>query len=458
MKENNSVALYPQYDRPITTLSMFTASGMLEAGIELAFGDIFDPVAYVECEAYPVAVLAEAMESGRIRSAPVWSDARSVCGPQFRHYVRQAGGVEAIVAGYPCPDFSCAGKRAGLAGDKGSLWWSVAEAVAEYEPELLFLENVGGHTSKGFDTVCGAIRSMGYRVAAGLFTAAEIGARHGRERLFVLADRDADGRPRRQEPDPRSRSRIGPSRRGDAKRCGSELADAINGRPPAGECGGIPGISRRREDVGLSAEGSDRQLGDAQGDNRRRGVGGTQEGTRPRRFRWRRSAGSIAELADAAAKQRRPGRQIAQGDRSAGQPDSDTDRPGRELADAVGEGLSDAELRRIPGTEERGVGQGPATAELRRARLPLFPPGSGDGDLDDWRKVLEIDPALEPTLCLMADGMADRAHQIRMLGEGVVPLQAAYAFATLGACLWGGEGATDEYPAASKGDLKCESK
>jgi site-specific DNA-cytosine methylase len=32
---------------------------------------------------------------------------------------------------------------------------------------------------------------MGYRLAAGLFTAAEVGAPHRRERLFILAHRDA---------------------------------------------------------------------------------------------------------------------------------------------------------------------------------------------------------------------------------------------------------------------------
>ena len=79
---------------------------------------------------------------------------------------------------------------------------------------------------------------------------------------------------------------------------------------------------------------------------------------------------------------------------------------------------------------------------------PLFPPGPADHD--EWNTVLEQAPGLEPALCRMADGMADRvdrpggctagAEQIgmrsrvdrlRMLGNGAVPLQAAYAIRAL---------------------------
>ena len=47
-RRRNSVAIH--------TLSMFAGAGMLDAGIELAFGPIFHPLAYVECEAHAVAV------------------------------------------------------------------------------------------------------------------------------------------------------------------------------------------------------------------------------------------------------------------------------------------------------------------------------------------------------------------------------------------------------------------
>ena len=50
-----------------------------------------------------------------------------------------------------------------------------------------FGENVSGHLTLGFPTVQRSLRNLGYRVEAGLFTAAECGAPHKRERLFILA-------------------------------------------------------------------------------------------------------------------------------------------------------------------------------------------------------------------------------------------------------------------------------
>ena len=67
------------------------------------------------------------------------------------------------------------------------------------------------------------------------------------------------------------------------------------------------------------------------------------------------------------------------------------------------------------------------------AESPLFPPGPGD--VGGWQRVLaerpDLAPAVEPGLCRVADGLASRVDRLRMLGNGVVPIQAAYAIAIL---------------------------
>jgi DNA (cytosine-5)-methyltransferase 1 len=40
----------------------------------------------------------------------------------------------------------------------------------------------------GFEEVANNLQDMGYKVAAGLFSAEEVGASHGRSRLFIMAD------------------------------------------------------------------------------------------------------------------------------------------------------------------------------------------------------------------------------------------------------------------------------
>lgn len=49
-----------------------------------------------------------------------------------------------VTAGWPCQDFSVAGRRAGLAGSRSGLWWHVARILDELKPRWFFGENVPG--------------------------------------------------------------------------------------------------------------------------------------------------------------------------------------------------------------------------------------------------------------------------------------------------------------------------
>ncbi|MGR9476981.1 DNA cytosine methyltransferase [Rhizobium leguminosarum] len=75
-----------------------------------------------------------------------------------------------------------------------------------------------------------------------------------------------------------------------------------------------------------------------------------------------------------------------------------------------------------------------ALAEASDRDLPIFPPGPGS--TDEWRAVIGRAPELEPSFCRVVDGLASRldiarVDRLRMLGNGVVPLQASYAIRTL---------------------------
>ncbi len=68
--------------------------------------------------------------------------------------------------------------------------------------------------------------------------------------------------------------------------------------------------------------------------------------------------------------------------------------------------------------------------------LPAWPPGPADAE--GWRRVIavrpDLAPALEPEVRDVADGLArwlGRGDQLHILGNGVVPQQAAYAFSVL---------------------------
>src|SRR6185312_4403788 len=106
-----------------------------------------------------------------------------------------------LMGGYPCQPFSTAGKRGG-ADDPRHLWPFIEFGIAAARPFSCFFENVSGHLPLGFEQVLHSLRSMGYAVEAGIFTAEEVGAPHKRARLFILAIlADAAGFPKRKQND-----------------------------------------------------------------------------------------------------------------------------------------------------------------------------------------------------------------------------------------------------------------
>lgn len=194
--------------RPIRILALCAGVGGIELGIRLAVPSA-RCVCYVEGEAYAAAVLVARMGDQALDEAPVWSDVGTFDGVPWR------GVVDLVTAGYPCQPFSGAGRRRGEE-DECHLWPHVRRIVGEVQPQRCFFENVARHLRVGFEQVHDDLLAMGYGVKAGLFTAAEVGAPHQRERLFVLADRGGVGLVRGEEQDEQQAGGEQAPRRDDA--------------------------------------------------------------------------------------------------------------------------------------------------------------------------------------------------------------------------------------------------
>ena len=165
-------------------LSLCSGAGGLDLGLTIALPG-YRAVGHVERETFAAATLVARMEDTSLDQAVVWDDVATFDGRPWR------GAVDIVTAGYPCQPFSVAGKRRG-ADDPRHLWPHVARIIGEIKPPFVFLENVAHHLRLGFPEVASGLVGMGYKLAAGLFTAAEVGAPHKRERLFILAIREAD--------------------------------------------------------------------------------------------------------------------------------------------------------------------------------------------------------------------------------------------------------------------------
>lgn len=130
--------------------------------------------------------------------------------------------VDIIDGGSPCQDLSAAGRRAGMTeGTRSNLWVNMREAIAQLKPTYVVWENVRGAYSaaarsleddhdpdcfmeqcagcvgdggrepalRALGRVLGDLSDLGYDCQWRGLRAADVGAPHGRFRVFVLATR-----------------------------------------------------------------------------------------------------------------------------------------------------------------------------------------------------------------------------------------------------------------------------
>jgi DNA (cytosine-5)-methyltransferase 1 len=94
--------------------------------------------------------------------------------------------IDILTAGYPCQPFSHAGERKGL-NDERHIFPYIAKAISILRPKLVILENVRGHLSLGLKEVLAELATIGYDARWQTVRAADVGAPHRRERLFICA-------------------------------------------------------------------------------------------------------------------------------------------------------------------------------------------------------------------------------------------------------------------------------
>lgn len=124
--------------------------------------------------------------------------------------------VDLISGGTPCQDLSHAGRRRGMTeGTRSNLWVAMREAIATIQPTWVVWENVRGAYSAAADSdlehcpgcmggtgdgepslralgrVLGDLSDLGFDAEWRGLRAADVGAPHGRFRVFVLAKRRA---------------------------------------------------------------------------------------------------------------------------------------------------------------------------------------------------------------------------------------------------------------------------
>jgi len=136
------------------------------------------PAAFSEIEAFPRAVLAH-----HYPTVPLHGDFTTIKGDEY-------GPIDLLVGGTPCQDFSVAGLRAGITGDRGNLTLEFLRLAARVAPRWIVWENVPGVLSsdggRALGAFLGGLGQLGYGFAYRILDAQYFGLAQRRQRVFVV--------------------------------------------------------------------------------------------------------------------------------------------------------------------------------------------------------------------------------------------------------------------------------
>jgi len=317
-------------------------------------------VCAVEWDAYARDVLVARQNDGCLDPFPIWDDVQTFDGHPWR------GRIDVVSGGFPCQDISCAGKGAGIDGERSGMWVEMARIIREVAPRYVFVENSPMLTSRGLGRVLGNLAEMGYHARWGVLGAVDAGAPHKRDRIWILAH--------------------------------SDLHEHRANGGKKGEQGVIPSEHRKERCARwISRTSSDSKvLADAK-------VAGRQA--------WQlhglRTQPGQGEGLVACCGGTREGR------RCDGSDSRESEQPRRTKTECGGEALADAEVlgltpRKIPPLE---CGRQSLEGQFR---------GGGLGGSEWWQS--------EPDVGRVANGVAARVDRLRAIGNGQVPAVAALAW------------------------------
>lgn len=120
--------------------------------------------------------------------------------PDEKYKEMRENGVDMIVGGFPCQDYSVARSKKnemGIEGKKGVLFWEIIRATKTIKPKYLILENVdrllkapSNQRGRDFAIMLGAFNQLGYSVEWRVINAADYGGAQRRRRVFFFVYRN----------------------------------------------------------------------------------------------------------------------------------------------------------------------------------------------------------------------------------------------------------------------------
>jgi DNA (cytosine-5)-methyltransferase 1 len=124
---------------------------------------------------------------------PIYNDVKEIANDPRRFISNKINKGEkwVLTSGYPCQPFSVSGNRRGEE-DPRHIFPYIHRIIEQTRPTYCVFENVYGHVSMGLDEVLFEMERINYHTRQFVVSASSVGARHKRDRLWIICKNVGD--------------------------------------------------------------------------------------------------------------------------------------------------------------------------------------------------------------------------------------------------------------------------
>lgn len=179
--------------RKYSVISLFSGCGGLDKGFEGGFEFLKN-----KYEKLPFKIVfANDIMSQACETLNLNFDSKILCGDIKEILDKNSKSLpnaDVVIGGFPCQDFSVAGKRKGLSSERGKLYKQMKRVIELVKPKIFVAENVKGLTNLGdalnIITQEFANSSPRYEVDYEILMAPNYGVPQSRQRVFIIGLRE----------------------------------------------------------------------------------------------------------------------------------------------------------------------------------------------------------------------------------------------------------------------------
>lgn len=180
-------------DKKYKVLSLFAGCGGMDLGFQggfTIFGEHYSRNNFDIVYANEIEKKATETYEYNFNHEPICADIRDIDETELPQ-------VDIVIGGFPCQDFSMAGKRRGLDSERGKLYLEMKRVIKEIRPKMFVAENVDGirkskmgEDTSALDIILEDFREMNYTVQYKLLNAADYGVPQARKRVIIIGKRN----------------------------------------------------------------------------------------------------------------------------------------------------------------------------------------------------------------------------------------------------------------------------